>query len=131
MHSDPIADLLTRIRNGCSAHLTTVDIPNSKIKEAIVSILKSEGLIVDYEISKETKFPLLRVKLRYDSQRRSVIQQIKRVSKPGLRVYKGAKRLTRVRSGLATQIVSTSHGVMTDREARKRRLGGEVLCEVW
>lgn len=131
MHSDPIADLLTRIRNGSSARLATVDVPHSSIKEAIVKILKEEGMVSDFEISKETKFPSLRVHLRYDANRRPIMRQLKRVSKPGLRVYKAAGELTPVRSGLATQIVSTNRGMMTDREARKHRLGGEVICEVW
>ena len=131
MHSDPIADLLTRIRNGSSARLATVDIPHSTIKEAIVKILKAEGMINDFEISKETKFPNLRVHLRYDAKRQPVMRQLQRISKPGLRIYKAAGELKPVRSGLATQIVSTNRGMMTDREARKHRLGGEVICEVW
>jgi len=131
MHSDPIADLLTRIRNGSRAHLATVDIPHSTIKEAIVKILKAEGIISDFEISKEAKFPNLRIHLRYDAKRQPIMRQIKRISKPGLRIYKAADELTPVRSGLATQIVSTNRGMMTDREARKQRLGGEVVCEVW
>lgn len=131
MHSDPIADLLTRIRNGSGARKATVDVPFSNIKENILKILKAEGLINDFEISKETKFPSLRVHLRYDAKRQPVLREIQRVSKPGLRVYRSADELTPVRSGLATQIVSTSRGVMTDREARKHHLGGEVLCEVW
>lgn len=131
MHSDPIADLLTRIRNGSSAKMATVDVPYSNIKEGIVKILKAEGLINDYEISKEMKLPNLRIHLRYDAKRQPIMRAIKRVSKPGLRVYRSAEELTPMRSGLATQIVSTNRGVMTDREARKNRLGGEVLCEVW
>jgi small subunit ribosomal protein S8 len=131
MHSDPIADLLTRIRNGSTARLATVDIPYSGIKEAIVKILKAEGMINDFEISKETKFPNLRVHLRYDAKREPIMRQLKRISKPGLRIYKAAGELTPVRSGLATQIVSTNRGLMTDRDARKQRLGGEVICEVW
>jgi small subunit ribosomal protein S8 len=131
MHSDPIADLLTRIRNGSTARLATVDIPYSGIKEAIVKILKAEGMINDFEISKETKFPNLRVHLRYDAKREPIMRQLKRISKPGLRIYKAAGELTPVRSGLATQIVSTNRGMMTDRDARKQRLGGEVICEVW
>jgi small subunit ribosomal protein S8 len=131
MHSDPIADLLTRVRNGSHARLATVDVPFSTIKEAIVKILKAEGLVSDFEIVKETKFPNLRIHLRYDTKRLPVMRQIKRVSKPGLRVYRAASELKPIKSGLATQIVSTNKGVMTDREARKMRLGGEVLCEVW
>lgn len=131
MHSDPIADLLTRIRNGALARLTTVDIPYSNIKEALVKILVAEGYITSYEVTNETKFPNLRVTLRYDLKRKPLITHISRVSKPGLRVYKPVTELKPVRSGLATRIVSTSQGLMTDREARKRRIGGEVLCEVY
>jgi small subunit ribosomal protein S8 len=131
MHSDPIADLLTRIRNGSTAQLASVDIPHSTIKEAVVRILKSEGLISDFEITKETKRPNLRVHLRYDAKRRPVMREIKRVSRPGLRVYRGADEIKPVRSGLGTQIIATNRGMMTDREARKLRIGGEVICEVW
>lgn len=131
MHSDPIADLLTRIRNGVQAHLVTVDIPHSKIKEEIVKILQAEGYITGYEISNETKFPMIRVTLRYDAKRKPLINYISRVSKPGLRVYKPVADMKPVRAGLATRIISTNLGLMTDREARKRRVGGEVLCEVY
>jgi small subunit ribosomal protein S8 len=131
MHSDPIADLLTRIRNGAQAHLVTVDIPHSKIKVEIVKILEAEGYITGHEISTETKFPTIRVTLRYDSKRKSLINYIARVSKPGLRVYKPVSDLKPIRSGLSTRIVSTSAGLMTDREARKRKIGGEVICEVY
>ena len=131
MHSDPIADLLTRVRNGAQARLTTVEIPHSKIKVEIVKILEAEGYITGHEITTETKFPTIRVHMRYDNKRQPVINHIRRISKPGLRVYKAYGDLKPIKSGLATQIVSTSSGVMTDREARKRRIGGEVICEVW
>lgn len=131
MHSDPIADLLTRIRNGARAHLATVDVPHSKIKVEIVKILEAEGYIKGHEISTESKFPTIRVTLRYDGKRKPLINHIARVSKPGLRVYKGAGELRPIRSGLATRIISTSAGLMTDREARRRKVGGEVLCEVY
>mgnify|MGYP001412233691 CR=1 FL=1 len=131
MHSDPIADLLTRIRNGAHGRLPTVEIPHSKIKIEIVKILQAEGYIRDFEVTTESKFPTIRVNMRYDQKRKPVINHIQRVSKPGLRIYKASTELKPLRSGLATQIVSTSHGVMTDREARKRHIGGEVLCEVW
>ncbi len=131
MHSDPIADLLTRIRNGAQARLTTVDIPYSKIKEEIVKILEAEGYLSGYEISNETKFPVIRVTIRYDAKRKPLITHIARVSKPGLRVYKPVTDLKPLRSGLTTRILSTSSGLMTDREARRRRIGGEVLCEVY
>lgn len=131
MHSDPIADLLTRVRNGAQAHLDTVEIPHSKIKVEIVKILEAEGYIKGHDVTTETKFPTIRVHMRYDNKRKPVISHLKRVSKPGLRVYTASSDLKPMRSGLATQIVSTSSGLMTDREARKRRIGGEVICEVW
>jgi small subunit ribosomal protein S8 len=131
MHSDPIADLLTRIRNGAQARLTTVDVPHSKIKVEIVKILEAEGYLSGHEITTESKFPTIKVHLRYDSKRKPLISHIARVSKPGLRVYKPCNELKPVRSGLATRIVSTSSGLMTDREARRRKMGGEVICEVY
>lgn len=131
MHSDPIADLLTRIRNGAQARLVSVDVPHSKIKVEIVKILEAEGYVTSHEISTETKFPTIKVHLRYDAKRKPLINHIARVSKPGLRVYKPVTDLKPVRSGLATRIVSTSSGLMTDREARRRRMGGEVICEVY
>jgi small subunit ribosomal protein S8 len=131
MHSDPIADLLTRIRNGAQARLESVDVPHSKIKVEIVKILEAEGYIKGHEVTTETKFPSIRVHLRYDNKRQPLITQVRRVSKPGLRVYQGSTELRPLRSGLATRIISTSQGLMTDREARKRRIGGEILCEVY
>ena len=131
MHSDPIADLLTRIRNGARAQLATVDCPHSNIKVEVVKILQSEGYLSGYEISTETKFPTIKIHIRYDSKRKPLFTQLKRVSKPGLRVYKAVTDLKPVRSGLATRIVTTSSGLMTDREARRRKMGGEVICEVY
>jgi len=131
MHSDPIADLLTRIRNGAHARQMTVDIPMSKIKLEIVKILENEGFLKGHEISTESKFPTLRGQISYDNKRKPLIHKINRVSKPGLRVYKASDDLRPVRSGLTTRILTTSQGVMTDREARKRKIGGEVLCEVY
>jgi small subunit ribosomal protein S8 len=131
MHSDPIADLLTRIRNGVHAHLDTVDVPHSNIKVEIVKILEAEGYVTGHEISNETKFPTIKVHLRYDNKRKPLINHIARVSKPGLRVYKPVSDLKPIRSGLATRIISTSAGLMTDREARRRKIGGEVICEVY
>jgi len=131
MHSDPIADLLTRIRNGAQARLVSVDVPHSKIKVEIVKILEAEGYLIGHEISTESKFPTIKVHIRYDAKRKPLINHIARVSKPGLRVYKPVTDLKPVRSGLATRIVSTSSGLMTDREARRRRMGGEVICEVY
>ncbi len=131
MHSDPIADLLTRIRNGVHAKAVSVEVPHSKIKEEIVKILALEGFVDTYEVTTETKFPSLRITMRYDSHRRPLIHKINRVSKPGLRVYRGSSEIRPKRSGLTTQIISTSAGLMTDREARKKNMGGEVLCEVY
>ncbi len=131
MHSDPIADLLTRIRNGLMAHKDFVDAPHSRIKVDIVRILEEEGFVKGHEFVTETKFPTVRVHLKYDSRRKPIIRSLRRVSKPGLRVYRAGSELRPVRSGLATQIITTSKGVMTDREARRRKIGGEVLCEVW
>ena len=131
MHSDPIADLLTRIRNGAQAHLDSVDVPHSKIKVEIVKILEAEGYVTGHEISSESKFPTIKVHLRYDNKRKPLINHIARVSKPGLRVYKPVSDLKPIRSGLATRIISTSAGLMTDREARRRKIGGEVICEVY
>ena len=131
MHSDPIADLLARIKNGIMARLPHVDAPVSKIKIELLKIFVAEGFVTSYEVITEGKFPSVRVHLKYDSRRKPVITNIKRVSKPGLRVYKATTELRPLRSGLSTRIMTTSAGVMTDREARRRKIGGEVLCEVW
>jgi len=131
MHSDPIADLLTRIRNGIQAKLATVEVPHSKIKLEICRILQGEGYIRGFEVTTESKFPTIQIQLRYDNKRKPVITRIQRVSRPGLRIYKSNDELRPIRSGLATRILSTSQGVMTDREARRKHVGGEVLCEVW
>ncbi len=131
MHSDPIADLLTRIRNGAQAHLATVEVPHSTIKVEIVKILEAEGYLTGHEITNETKFPTIKVHVRYDAKRQPLLKSLKRVSKPGLRVYKECAELKPLRSGLCTRIISTSQGLMTDREARKRKVGGEVICEVY
>lgn len=131
MHSDPIADLLTRIRNGAQARKMSVEVPMSKIKVEIVKILENEGFLSGHEITTESKFPTIKIHLKYDAKRKPVIQHLQRVSKPGLRVYRDKTGLAPKRSGLATRVLTTSQGVMTDREARKRQIGGEVLCEVW
>ncbi len=131
MHSDPIADLLARIKNGLNANLLHVDAPVSKIKLEVLKILQVEGFITGYEVITEGKFPSVRVHLKYDQRRKPVIHNIRRVSKPGLRVYKATTELRPVRSGLTTRILTTSQGVMSDRDARRKRIGGEVICEVW
>ena len=131
MHSDPIADLLTRIRNGVHSRQDSVEIPHSKIKVEIVKILEAEGYITGHEVTTESKFPTIKVTLRYGAKRTPLINHISRVSKPGLRIYKGSGEMKPIRAGLATRIVSTSVGLMTDRDARRRKVGGEVLCEVY
>ncbi|MBS1717539.1 MAG: 30S ribosomal protein S8 [Armatimonadetes bacterium] len=131
MHSDPIADLLTRIRNASRAKQITVQAPHSKIKEEIVKILVSEGYLRGYEVTTEAKFPLLKMVVSYDEKRQPILKRIDRISKPGLRDYRQTTELKPLRNGLATRIISTSQGLMTDREARKRKIGGEVLCEVY
>jgi small subunit ribosomal protein S8 len=127
--TDPISDMLTRIRNAHRALLPTTDIPHSKLKESIASLLKSEGYITDYAVEGKTA-KTLKVKLKYVG-RRSVIEGIRRVSSPGLRRYVGATEIPRVRGGLGVAIVSTSQGLMTGTQARKNNLGGELICYVW
>jgi len=129
--SDPIADLLTRIRNALHAGHGTVDIPASNLKREVCRVLKEEGFIQDCEVSEEPRPGLIRLTLRYTADRDSVVQGLRRVSRPSLRVYQGAGDLKPVRSGLGISIVSTSRGVMTGKQARKENVGGEVLCEVW
>ena len=127
---DPIADLLTRIRNAQAAKKSTVDIPFSKQKAALVQVLKEEGYVTDYcRIDDDPIKPLLRVTLKY-FEGKGVIAKLKRVSRPGLRIYKGAQELPKVLGGLGIAIISTSRGLMTDRAARKALQGGEILCVV-
>ena len=127
--TDPIADMLTRIRNGASANKMEVNIPSSKVKKSIAQVLKDEGYINDFSVQDIDGKPVLNVTLKY-YQGKPVIDSIKRVSRPGLRVYKGKDELPTVMAGLGIAIVSTSAGVMTDRAARKAGFGGEVLCTV-
>lgn len=129
--TDPIADMLTRIRNGLSVRKSFVLVPGSKIKVAIAQILLEEGFIQGYEVTNDRPQPNLRIWLKYDKNRRPVITGLQRVSKPGRRVYKGRNELPWVLSGLGIAIVSTPKGVMTGREARRHGLGGEVLCYIW
>ncbi len=129
--SDPIADLLTRIRNALTAGHLTVDIPFSKLKAEICRVLREEGFIDDYSVLEEPVPGLIRVSLRYSPDRAPVLQGLKRVSKPSLRVYVPSGDLWQVRSGLGISIISTSKGVMTNKKARQEHVGGEVLCEVW
>jgi len=125
---DPISDMLTRIRNGQAASKVSVKMPSSKQKVAIASVLKAEGYIADFVVAGDTK-PELEVTLKY-FEGKKVIDTLKRVSRPGLRIYKGANDLPKVMAGLGIAIVSTSHGVMTDRAARKASIGGEIICYV-
>lgn len=129
--NDPISDMLTRIRNAGMARKATTSMPSTKILVAVAGILKAEGYITDYQVIEKTPQNELVVTLRYGADKRHVIREIKRVSKPGLRVYAGKERVPRVRSGLGVAIVSTTQGVMTGYEARRRGIGGEVLCTVF
>jgi small subunit ribosomal protein S8 len=129
--TDPIADMLARIRNAARAAHEDVQIPTSKIKESIARILAEEGYVDGYEIVADEGHPYLQIQLRYSEEREPAIAGIRRVSKPGRRVYRGASDLPRVLGGLGVAIISTSHGVMTDKEARRSRVGGEVLAYVW
>lgn len=128
--TDPIADMLTRIRNASSRRFETVDIPASKLKAALAQVLKEEGYIRDYKVSQDNKQGTIRVFLKYEGGR-GVIAGLKRVSKPGRRVYVPADEIPPVLGGLGVSILSTSRGVMTDRQARRSNVGGELLCAVW
>jgi small subunit ribosomal protein S8 len=129
--SDVIADMLTRIRNANSAKHTTVDIPASNMKKAIAQILVEEGYVKSYEIIEDGKQGTIRVTLKYQANKQKVIRGLKRVSKPGLRIYAGCEDMPKVMNGLGIAIVSTSKGIMTDKKARALKVGGEVLCFVW
>ena len=130
MMTDPIADMLTRIRNGLKIEAPSVDIPFSKIKHEICKVLAEEGYVVQYEVIERQPQNVLRIQLKYGLDGEQVVQRIRRVSKPGKRVYVGVNELRPVLNGLGTMILSTSQGVMSDRQARARRIGGEILCEV-
>ena len=129
--TDPIADMLTRIRNASSVKHESVDIPRSKLKEELARILKSEGFIREYKVLENDKQGTVRVYLKYDANKGQIIKGIKRISKPGLRVYASKDEVPRVLGGLGVAILSTSRGIMTDRRARKEGVGGEVICYVW
>lgn len=129
--SDPIADMLTRIRNASSVFHETVDVPASKLKKEVARILKEEGYIRDYKVMDDGKQGMIRIYLKYAPSKRQVITGIKRISKPGLRVYVKRDSIPKVLGGLGIAILSTSRGVMSDREARRANVGGEVICYVW
>ncbi|NLU50807.1 MAG: 30S ribosomal protein S8 [Syntrophomonadaceae bacterium] len=129
--SDPIADFLTRIRNANMVMHKTVEIPASKMKLAIADIMKEEGYIKDYEFIADDKQGIIRIYLKYGPNKEKVITGLKRISKPGLRVYVGKSEIPKVLGGLGTAVISTSKGLMTDKKARKQELGGEVICYIW
>lgn len=129
--TDTIADLLTRIRNASSAKHATVDIPASNVKKAIVEILLNEGYIKSYQIVEDGKQGIIRITLKYDENRTPVISGIRRVSKPGLRIYSSCEDMPKVIKGLGVAIVSTSKGIVTDKKARELGVGGEILAFVW
>lgn len=129
--TDPIADMLTRIRNANNAGHTKVQIPSSNIKKSIAEILLQEGYIKAYDVKDDDKQGMITVSLKYLDEKQKVIRGLKRISKPGLRIYAGKDELPKVLNGLGIAIISTSNGIMTDKAARKSGLGGEVICYVW
>ncbi len=131
MVSDPIADMLTRVRNGIMARQKQVVVPGSKVKIAVARILRDEGYIKDFEVTKDVPQVQLRIVLKYDRDRKPIVTGLKRVSKPGRRVYVKRTEIPWVLSGLGVAVLSTPQGIMTDQKARRLGLGGEVLCHVW
>ncbi len=131
MMTDPVADMLTRMRNANMALHPAVSMPSSKLKEQLATIFVSEGYIESYDVQTDGSHRSLELILRYGKDRDRVIKGLRRVSTPGRRIYAGASELPRVNGGLGVVVVSTSQGLLSDREARRRRLGGEILCEVW
>ena len=131
MNTDPIADMLTRIRNASMVSHASVEMPSSKLKVQLAKLLKEEGFISDYNVKEVGKFKVLEITLKYDAKNKPIISKLERVSKPGLRNYSKAKNLPKVLGGMGIAIVSTSKGLLTDRKARKENIGGEVLCYVY
>jgi small subunit ribosomal protein S8 len=131
MMTDPIADMLTRIRNAVRVEKPHVEMPVSKVKRGVAEVLKREGFIWDWSEVEGSPAPQLRLELKYGPNGERLIRSIRRISKPGLRVYRGSTELRPILNGLGISIISTSRGVISDREARQRNLGGEVLCELW
>lgn len=131
MVTDPISDLLTRLKNGSQRRHDTITVPASKLKRAVLDILKKEGYVDGVEAATEDGHPVLSVQLRYVGEGQPMITGMQRISKPGRRVYVGSKEIAKVRNGIGVAILSTSKGIMTDAESRKNGLGGEVLCSVW
>lgn len=131
MYTDPISDMLTRIRNAGMVSHETVNIPSSKLKVELAKVLKNEGFITDYAVNEDGKFKVLTITLKYDRNNKPVITKLERVSKPGLRHYSKAKNIQKVLGGLGVAIISTPKGLLTDRKARKENVGGEILCYVY
>ncbi len=129
--SDPIADMLTRVRNGVKARFNSVDVPGSKLKTEIAKILKNEGFIKNYKFLKDGKQGILRIYLKYGPDQSVVVYGLKRISKPSRRVYLKSNEIKPVYNGMGISILSTSRGIMTDKKARKENVGGEILCNVW
>jgi small subunit ribosomal protein S8 len=129
--SDPLSDLLTRISNGLTAGHDKVDVPASRLKEAVLKVLEEEGFIASYRRVEDKGRPVLRVGLKYDAEGEPIVTGLERVSRPGRRVYARADEIPKVLGGLGVSVVSTSRGIVTDRAARQARLGGEVLCNIW
>ncbi|MGA7875014.1 MAG: 30S ribosomal protein S8 [Desulfoferrobacter sp.] len=129
--TDPIADFLTRIRNAQKARFDKLDIPASKMKASLARILKEEGYIKNFKLIRDTRQGIIRIHLKYGESRENIISGIKRVSRPGCRVYVGHDEIPRILNGMGINILSTSKGIMTDRQARKEHVGGELLCSVW
>lgn len=129
--TDPLSDMLTRIRNAIQAKFTKVDIPASEMKINLARILKEEGYVKNYKVIKDRRQGILRVFLRYDDNQKSILSGLERVSKPSRRVYVKCGEIPYVQSGLGVAVISTSKGVITDREARKLKVGGEVICKLW
>jgi small subunit ribosomal protein S8 len=129
--TDPIADMLTRVRNGIMANFAKIDIPASGLKIGLAKILKEEGFIKNFKIIKDRKQGILRVFLKYNDDKSSVISGLERISKPSRRIYVKAEEIPSILNGLGIAIISTSQGVITDREARKLKVGGEIICSVW
>lgn len=129
--SDPLSDLLTRLRNGMRAGHERVDVPSSRVKEAVLKVLEAEGYIASFRKVQEGGRPVLRVGLKYDPEGEPIVSGIERVSRPGRRIYAKAEAIPEVLGGLGVSLVSTSKGIVTDKAARQARLGGEVLCNIW
>jgi small subunit ribosomal protein S8 len=131
MMTDPIADMLTRIRNGLSAKHSSVEMPLSKMKLEIAKIMKNEGFVKNYKVNQDDKQGMLKVMLKYDENETSAICEVKRVSKPGRRVYTDVDSIPKIKNGLGVAVISTSKGILTDKQARNENVGGEVLCYIW